>query len=108
MDGEGEGQWRCGCRRWGGASAGAGADAEEAGAKAGARGCDAYEEALRMVRGSPVSLAYVGCQLYEPVRALALVDAAGDSEGAVVALMPGGRGWTPGRWGMLTRCGRAT
>lgn len=80
-----------------GAGAGAVADAEEAaGAKAGARGCDAYEEALRRVRGSPVSLAYVGCPLYEPVRALALVDAAGDSGGAVAALMPG-RPWLDAR-----------
>jgi hypothetical protein len=56
----------------------------------------AYAEAIRRVRDAPASLAYVGCPIYEPERALALVDAAacgagGGSTGGggrAAALMP--------------------
>ncbi len=56
----------------------------------------AYAEALRRLRDAPGSLAYVGCPIYEPERALALVDAAacgaggGGSTGGgqAAALMP--------------------
>jgi hypothetical protein len=50
---------------------------------------DAYAEALRRMRDVPASLAYVGCPIYEPERALALVDAAAcGAGGQATALMP--------------------
>jgi len=52
-------------------------------------GKDAYAEAMRRAREAPVSLAYVGCPLYEPERALAMVDAAaGARGGGAFVLMP--------------------
>jgi len=49
---------------------------------------DAYAEVIIKAKDAPVSLAYVGCPLYEPERALAIVEKVAECGGEASALMP--------------------
>lgn len=49
---------------------------------------DTYSEVIARAREAPVSLAYVGCPLYEPERVLGMVEAVAGGNGEAVAFMP--------------------